>query len=71
VHENGIWNSYDFSFQIKNATKETLQKISGIQIKKFTYYSYPRLYNKIIQYNYFLKKLALLMRGIAEDDTVE
>jgi len=71
VQEGNVWNSYDFSFQIKNATKESLQKISGIQIKKFTYYSYPRLYNKIIQYNFFLKKLALFIRGIDEDDTVE
>jgi len=71
AQEDGKWNSYDFTFQIKNATKESLQKISGIQIKKFTYYSYPRLYNKIIQYNFFLKKLALFIRGIDEDDTVE
>jgi hypothetical protein len=68
VREKGVWVSYDYTYRYKNASKEQLETLSGLQIKNFKYYQYPRVYNKLINANYFLKKFALLVRGIDESD---
>jgi hypothetical protein len=70
VKEGKHWNSYDFTFNLKNADTPTLQNVSGIKIDHYTYYTYPRLYNKLINANYFLKQAALWLRGIDETDVV-
>jgi len=71
INENGIWNNYDFSFQCINLPVDSVAKIAKIQLKDLRHYNYPRVYNKIINANYFLKQSALFLRGIKENDFVK
>jgi hypothetical protein len=71
VRENGAWNNYDYSFNCINIPLDSVSAIAKIKLKDINHYEYPRIYNKIINANYFLKKAAIFLRGIREDDFVQ
>jgi hypothetical protein len=71
VREDNIWKNYDFTFQTIDAPIDSITKRAGIKLRDLQHYEYPRIYNKLINTNYFLKQAALYTRGINEDDFVE
>lgn len=62
IYENNAWKLYDTSKNISGVTYQ--ESIRDFKADKIVYRKYPKLYNRLVQSNYFLKKIALLLRGI-------
>lgn len=67
IYENNQWINYDTVLKKKNLTPEEIRKHfkHDENSKIFHYYTrpYPNTYNFFIQNNFYLKELALFMRG--------
>lgn len=66
VKENGIWNTYDFTFRIINRPFKTCSSLYGFVVKTPRVKPYPKFYNKIVNNNYYLKAFIFKMRKIPE-----
>ena len=66
VKENELWNTYDFTFRIINKPFKKCTDLYGFQVKTPKVKPYPKIYNVLINNNYFLKKAAFFIRGINE-----
>jgi len=64
------WHNYDFSFHLIDQSYAKSAIVGKIDLKKIITRPYPKLYNVIINHNYFVKKAAFFLRGIREDDVV-
>jgi hypothetical protein len=65
IYENGEWINYDTVLKKNNLThEEILQGFNNSKLKGSPRpRPYPRLYNRIIQNNFYLKHLALWLRN--------
>jgi hypothetical protein len=69
VNQNGTWKTYDTLQNLQGVTYERSAK--SLNADYYTrrvepvYRPYPRLYNRVIQNNFYLKHLALLVRSKA------
>lgn len=65
IHENGEWVNYDTVLKKRGiAHEEILQGFDYAKLKGYPQTrSYPRVYNRIIQNNFYLKHLALWLRN--------
>ena len=65
IFENGEWTNYDTVLKKNNLTHEEI--LQGFDYAKLKGYPqprpYPRLYNRVIQNNFYLKHLALWLRN--------
>ena len=65
VYEVNTWKKYD---HFNGKVNIDYQKFAGYPLFKAEINPYPKLYNFLINNNYFLKKLAFFIRGIDEPD---
>lgn len=61
VRQNGSWKTYDTTYKTAGAPYEQSAKNFRAQP---SYRAYPRLYNWVIHHNFYLKHLALWLRGV-------
>ena len=71
VFENNKWVNYDFSFKLIGKDYTSSAKAGKIKLKEVKTRPYPKLYNKFVNVNFFLKKIIFFIRGIDENDFVE
>jgi hypothetical protein len=62
VRQNGAWKSYDTAYNMAGASYE--QSAKYYRFSRPVYRAYPTTYNWIIQNNFYLKHLALWLRGV-------
>ena len=68
VNQNGTWKTYDTLQKLQGVTYQ--QSVRSLNANSYTrnlqpvYRPYPRVYNWFIQNNFYLKHLALLLRGL-------
>ncbi|MBC7655371.1 MAG: hypothetical protein H7098_12975 [Oligoflexus sp.] len=70
TNENQKWEHYDFSFHLVDQSYKSSAVAGKINFKRIVTRPYPKLYNTIINHNYFIKKVVFFLRGITEDDIV-
>lgn len=66
VMEQNKWVTYDFTNRIYNNSLSESTKNLGYMLKYSKVKPYPRLYNALVNNNFFVKKLAFKLRGIEE-----
>ena len=71
VLENNKWINYDFSFKLIGKDYVSSAKAGNIKLKEVRSRPYPKLYNKIVNFNFFFKKIIFFIRGIKENDIVK
>ncbi len=74
VYQNGAWKGYDPRYGLEGFSYEQIVKLRALegvyeegakfQAIRVKYSKFPRLYNWLIQHNYYLKHIALFLRGI-------
>lgn len=64
VKENKEWRTYDF---FRGNYGVSYEKAAGYPLLNIKMKPYPKNYNFLINHNYFLKKVAFLLRGIREE----
>ena len=68
VNQNGTWKTYDTLQKLQGVTYR--QSVESLNANYYTrnirpvYRPYPRFYNWVIQNNFYLKHLALWLRGL-------
>jgi hypothetical protein len=65
IYENGRWETYDTFQNLRGVTYQ--QSADGVRLQQRVhpyYRQYPRFYNWLVQNNFYLKHLALRLRGI-------
>ena len=70
TNKNQKWEHYDFSFHLVNQSYKSSAVAGKINFKRIVTRPYPKLYNTIINHNYFIKEVVFFFRGITEDDIV-
>lgn len=65
VYENNTWIKYDHFNSLYNKSYKTC---AGYQLLNTSIKQYPKTYNFIVNYNFFLKKLAFFLRNIKEEE---
>jgi len=65
VYENNSWKKYD---HFNDKINLSYQKLAGYPLLRANVNPYPKFYNFVVNNNYFIKKLAFLIRGIQEPD---
>jgi hypothetical protein len=63
-------HNYDFSFHLTDQSYARSVIAGKIEVRKIITRPYPKMYNVIINHNYFIKKVVFFLRGIREDDFV-
>jgi hypothetical protein len=61
VRQNGGWKTYDTAYNLEGATYEQSARYYHARP---VYRAYPKPYNWLIQHNFYLKRLALWLRGV-------
>lgn len=67
IYENGEWKNYDTAFLKKSGLthEQILEGYSYANLKGYpSPRPYPRLYNRIIQSNFYFKQIALWLRNV-------
>ncbi|MDB5005122.1 MAG: hypothetical protein JWQ34_3347 [Mucilaginibacter sp.] len=70
VIEKGQWVNYDFTFRLSNQPLVKSSDSFHMKLKKGRIKTYPKLYNYLINNNYFIKRIVFALRGIKEEDPV-
>jgi hypothetical protein len=68
VAEAGQWHRYDFTNGLID--RPIVESATGFVFIHPDYRKYPRLYNFLVNHNFFFKKIIFLIRGISETDVV-
>jgi hypothetical protein len=68
VWDHEQWVTYDFTARISHQTPDSSARFFHLVMKEAKPKSYPNAYNFFVNNNYFLKKIALWMRGIDESN---
>jgi hypothetical protein len=66
VWENGRWINYDFTFKLNHQPIIKSSNSFNMKLKEARVKKYPKLYNYLVNNNYFIKQIAFTLRGIKE-----
>lgn len=62
VRQNGTWKTYDAAYNLAGAPYE--QSAKEFPFSHPSYRAFPKPYNWVIQHNFYLKHVALWLRGV-------
>ncbi|MGF7078368.1 transglutaminase domain-containing protein [Mucilaginibacter sp. UYCu711] len=68
VYENNKWVNYDFTFRLNHQAILKSSYAFNLKMKEARPKTYPKLYNFIVNNNFFAKKVIFALRGIREKE---